>query len=137
MDPKERLEKHIEESYDHEVFCMVPTDIVGCVLGTEYTNSEEDLAYCTVCETRGGPVRGCFEEEMNCSTCGKVTKHELVTLPVVRCILSEKRVLQQLIDEAAPDVTNDDIMSHYCHNVTGGYYGPGTPIFIDELEELS
>ncbi len=141
MNVKDKLDRHIEETYHEEVYCMVPDGMEACVMGTELTNSEIDLDYCTECEHRTKADRK-KDAVRHCERCDKETKHDTVTLPIVRCIMSEYRVLMHLKERISKDlgITDekklaDEVYSEYCQNTTGGYYGPETPLFVDEFQD--
>ena len=140
MTAQEKLDRHVEEAYGEDVWCMVPAGMECAVLGTEKTDAEVTVFQCNGCERISEPMQGINTEEVEteyeCPACKKVMEHGIVVLAVVRCIMSEQRVLAKMREDAkGTDLTDDDIMSDYCHNMTGGYYGPQTPLFIDEVTQ--
>lgn len=142
MDAKEQLDRHVDETYGQEVFCMCPVGHEGDVLGTEMLGDEAEFYECPECHARtrfyADPKKTITM--LKCTACGVLGAIEgnLISLPIVRCILSEQRVLERIKERLAPDYDNeqelaDEVLSEYCQNTTGGYYGPETPIFIDEF----
>lgn len=154
MDVKEQLERHVEETYGEEVYCMYPEGHAGDVIATRMTDSFKNFLHCTVCGMNTDMFGADIPDEIwernpktgvatlknaqNCKECKDKTPHELLEYPIVQCILSEQRVLRTIRERLAPDYDNeqeldDEVLSEYCTNTTGGYYGPETPSFIDEF----